>query len=117
MPKAKKIASRKAGGAAASRWSRGKPSRSSNGPAAGAARGAGARKAPGTGPRSRAVRMQDAVVVRDPTHEEIAHHAYMRWTRHGGSEHDNWLAAERELRERRATLRARSASARKGSAR
>jgi hypothetical protein len=54
------------------------------------------------------------LAIRDPSHEEIAHHAYMRWLAHGGSEHDNWLAAEHELRTRRSTLRSRGSA--KGSA-
>lgn len=117
MPKLKKVASRKQGaGTAAARWSRGKPARSSASARA-AAKGTAARTPAAGGPRSKAVRMQDALVVRDPSHAEIAHHAYMRWLRHGGSEHDNWFAAERELRERRDTLRAKGATARKGSAR
>jgi hypothetical protein len=77
----------------ASRWSRGKP-------------------VPKRKPASdRPVRVTAApLAIRDPSHEEIAHHAYMRWLAHGGSEHDNWLAAEHELRTRRNTLRARGSA-------
>ena len=46
------------------------------------------------------------LAIRDPSHEEIAHHAYLRWLKHGGSEHENWYAAEHELRTRRSALRA-----------
>lgn len=46
------------------------------------------------------------LAIRDPSHEEIAHHAYLRWLKHGGSEHENWYAAEHELRARRSALRA-----------
>jgi len=80
-----------------SRWSRGKPV---------------PRRKPAS---ARPVRVAAApLAIRDPSHEEIAHHAYMRWLAHGGSEHDNWLAAEHELKSRRNTLRARGSA--KGSA-
>lgn len=76
-----------------SRWSRGKP--------------VPKRKASSARP----VRMAaPPLAIRDPSHEEIAHHAYMRWLTHGGSEHDNWHAAEQELRSRRNTLRARGSA-------
>ncbi len=32
------------------------------------------------------------------SHEEIARQAYMLWVERGGSEIDNWLEAERNLR-------------------
>lgn len=76
--------------AAASRWSRGKP------------------VAPRKVASARPERVAPApLAIRDPSHDEIAHHAYLRWLKHGGSEHDNWYAAEHELRTRRNTLRAR----------
>ena len=72
-----------------SRWSRGKP--------------VAKRKVESARP----TRVASApLAIRDPSHEEIAHHAYLRWLKHGGSEHDNWYAAEHELRTRRNTLRA-----------
>ncbi len=75
--------------AGASRWSRGKP--------------VAKRKVASARP----TRVAPApLAIRDPSHDEIAHHAYLRWLRHGGSEHDNWYAAEHELRTRRNTLRA-----------
>lgn len=79
--------------ARASRWSRGKP--------VAAKRAAGARP----------TRVAPApLAIRDPSHEEISHHAYLRWLKHGGTEHENWYAAEQELRLRRSSLRARGAS-------
>jgi hypothetical protein len=81
------------GGAArtsgAARWSRGKPVAKRK-----AASARPARVAPAP------------LAIRDPSHGEIAHHAYLRWLKHGGSEHENWYAAEHELRTRRSTLRA-----------
>lgn len=75
--------------AGASRWSRGKP--------------VAARKVA----TARPTRVAAApLAIRDPSHDEIAHHAYLRWLRHGGSEHENWFAAEMELRTRRNALRA-----------
>lgn len=75
--------------AGASRWSRGKP--------------VAARKVAAVRP----TRVAPApLAIRDPSHEEIAHHAYLRWLRHGGSEHENWFAAEIDLRTRRNALRA-----------
>lgn len=83
---AKVSASRASG---ASRWSRGKP--------------VAKRKVASTRP----TRVASApLAIRDPSHEEIAHHAYLRWLKHGGSEHENWYAAEQELRTRRSALRA-----------
>lgn len=77
------------GTAGASRWSRGKP--------------VAKRKVASVRP----TRVAPApLAIRDPSHEEIAHHAYLRWLAHGGSEHDNWYAAEHELRTRRNALRA-----------
>lgn len=74
----------------ASRWSRGKP--------------ASARKVASARP----TRIAPApLAIRDPSQEEIAHHAYLRWCAHGGSEHENWFAAEQELRTRRNALRVR----------
>lgn len=35
---------------------------------------------------------------KEVTREQIALHAYYIWTREGGSEYDNWVRAERELR-------------------
>ena len=32
------------------------------------------------------------------THEMIATAAYLRWQRHGGDPHTNWVEAEKELR-------------------
>lgn len=73
----------------ASRWSRGKP------------------VAKRTVASARPTRVAPApLAIRDPSHEEIAHHAYLRWLKHGGSEHENWYAAEDELRTRRSALRA-----------
>jgi len=78
-----------AGSSGASRWSRGKP--------------AATRKVASSGPK----RVAPApLAIRDPSQEEIAHHAYHRWLKHGGSEHENWYAAEHELRTRRSALRA-----------
>lgn len=75
--------------AGASRWSRGKP--------------VATRKAASARPE----RVAPApLAIRDPSQEEIAHHAYLRWLKHGGSEHENWYAAEHELRTRRNALRA-----------
>lgn len=72
----------------ASRWSRGKPI-------------SGTKVA-----SSRPMRVAPApLAIRDPSHEEISHHAYLRWLTHGGSEHENWYAAEQELRSRRDALR------------
>lgn len=79
----------KAGSAGASRWSRGKP------------------VAPRKAASARPARVAPApLAIRDPSQEEIAHHAYLRWLKHGGSEHENWYAAEHELRTRRNALRA-----------
>ncbi len=73
----------------ASRWSRGKP--------------VAKRKVASARP----TRVAPApLAIRDPSHEEIAHHAYLRWLKHGGTEHENWYAAEHELRTRRSALRA-----------
>ncbi len=33
-----------------------------------------------------------------PVHAEIARRAYELWLAHGGSTHENWLEAERQLR-------------------
>lgn len=74
--------------AGASRWSRGKP--------------VATRKTASVRP----TRVAPApLAIRDPSHDEIAHHAYLRWLKHGGSEHENWFAAELELRTRRNALR------------
>lgn len=78
-----------AGSSVASRWSRGKP--------------AATRKVASSGPTRAA---PAPLAIRDPSHDEIAHHAYHRWLKHGGSEHENWYAAEHELRTRRGALRA-----------
>ena len=90
---ARKAASSVSGSAArtsgASRWSRGKP--------------VAKRKVASARP----TRVAPApLAIRDPSHEEIAHHAYLRWLKHGGSEHENWYAAEQDLRTRRNMLRA-----------
>ena len=78
---------------AVSRWSRGKP--------------VARRAARGETP----VRVAAApLAIRDPSQEEIAHHAYLRWLKHGGTEHENWFAAEQELRTRRSTLRTRGSA-------
>jgi Protein of unknown function (DUF2934) len=51
-----------------------------------------------SGPRDQH-RAGDAKIA--PTHEQIAEAAYRRWQSQGGEAKDNWIAAERELREAR----------------
>jgi hypothetical protein len=49
-------------------------------------------------PKAKSIKSTNAP-RREPTHDEIARRAYEIYASgHGGSEHDNWIRAERELR-------------------
>jgi hypothetical protein len=39
-----------------------------------------------------------------PSHQEIADAAFCQWQTHGGDAEQNWLACERQLRERGSTV-------------
>lgn len=55
---------------------------------------------PAAGPASTSV---SEIKPRAITHDDIARAAYYRWKTHGGDAHQNWVAAEQELRSASAT--------------
>lgn len=49
-------------------------------------------------PKASASKAVSPVAKKEISREMISQHAYFIWTREGGSEYDNWIRAERELR-------------------
>ena len=63
-----------------------------------------AKKKAAATPRSSAPRKRAVKAVRGPTHDQIAEAAYLRYLRRGarhGTDFDDWVEAERELRTRK----------------
>ena len=83
-----KKAAKKAGAKKASSGKKAAPAKKAGAKKAGAKKAAGAKKLASSSARAGG-----------PTHDQISEAAYHRWEREGGDAVENWLQAERDLRD------------------